>query len=239
MNQTKNKGYDLVYKMTEKTGSYQDLLELKDVVFDYTYRTSDNVEDVSIESYVFKGELSEAVYLKHDRTLPTIKGKLGQGYNGTGFWVKVDGEKIKDSTAIESATFLRKTNFYWFSMMQKLLDPSINYEYLGRDSIRGTIYEVVKITFGTDNDIPSDIYQLYINPETDLVEQFLFTIVSKNIHKPFLMRVKYENVNGVLLPTYRKYTKSNWEADVINNVWTEEISENIKFNQGLSKALFN
>lgn len=106
-----NKGHELVYKMMQETGSYQDLLNLKDIVFNYTYRTPDQKEDVSIESYIFEGELSHGDYLKHERTLPDLKGKMQQGYNGKDFWVKIDGLEITDSSAIESATFTRKTNF--------------------------------------------------------------------------------------------------------------------------------
>lgn len=234
-----NKGHELVYKMTQKTGSYQDLLAMKDIVFTYTYRTPDQKEDVSIESYIFNGELSHGKYLKHERTLPDLKGKMQQGYNGKDFWVKIDGERTADSSAIESATFTRKTNFYWFAMMQKLLDPGINYEYLGQDKVDGKLYDIVKITFNTIGDEASDTYQLYINPKTHLVDQFLFTVVSKNVTDPILMRVNYEKVGGVLLTTHRKYTKSDWNATVLNDVWIEEISQNIKFNQNLDKSLFN
>lgn len=234
-----NKGHELVYKMTQKTGSYQDLLNLKDIVFNYTYRTPDQKEDVSIESYIFNGELSHGNYLKHERTLPDLKGKMQQGYNGNDFWLKIDGQEITDSSAIESVKFTRKTNFYWFAMMQKLLDPGINYEYLGQNKIEGKLYDIVKITFNTDDNVASDIYQLYIDPETHLVDQFLFTVVSKNVTDPILMRVKYENVEGVLLTTYRKYTKSDWDANVLKDVWVEEITKDIKFNQNLDKTLFN
>ncbi len=234
-----NKGHELVYKMTQEAGSYEDLLKLKDIVFNYTYRTPDQNEDVSIESYIFNGELSHGSYLKHERTLPNLKGKMQQGYNGKDFWVKIDGQEITDSSAIESVTFTRKTNFYWFAMMQKLLDPGINYDYLGQNTIEGKLYDIVKITFDTPDDVASDTYQLYINPETHLVDEFLFTVVSKNVTDPILMRVKYENVEGLLLTTYRKYTKSDWEANVLKDVWIEEITKDIKFNQNLDKALFN
>lgn len=234
-----NKGHELVYKMTQEAGSYQDLLNLKDVVFNYTYRTPDQKEDVSIESYIFNGELSHGSYLKHERTLPNLKGKMQQGFNGKDFWVKIDGQKITDKSTIESVTFTRKTNFYWFAMMQKLLDAGINYEYLGENNVKGKLYDVVKITFNTANDVASDTYQLYINPETHLVDQFLFTVVSKNVTDPILMRVKYENVEGILLTTYRKYTKSDWEANVLKDAWIEEITKDIKFNQNLDKELFN
>ena len=234
-----NKGHELVYKMTQETGSYQDLLNLNDIVFNYTYRTPDQKEDVSIESYIFNGELSHGSYLKHERTLPNLKGKMQQGYNGKDFWLKMDGQEITDSNAIESVTFTRKTNFYWFAMMQKLLDPGIKYEYLGQNNIAGKLYDIVKITFNTADDVASDTYQLYINPETHLVDQFLFTVVSKNVTDPILMRVKYENVEGILLTTYRKYTKSDWEANVLKDAWVEEITKDIKFNQNLDRTLFN
>ena len=234
-----NKGHELVYKMTQETGSYQDLLNLNDIVFNYTYRTPDQKEDVSIESYIFNGELSHGSYLKHERTLPNLKGKMQQGYNGKDFWLKMDGQELTDSNAIESVTFTRKTNFYWFAMMQKLLDPGIKYEYLGQNNIEGKLYDIVKITFNTADDVASDTYQLYINPETHLVDQFLFTVVSKNVTDPILMRVTYENVEGILLSTYRKYTKSDWEANVLKDAWVEEITKDIKFNQNLDRTLFN
>lgn len=234
-----NKGHELVYRMTQETGGYQDLLNLKNIVFNYTYRTPDQKEDVSIESYIFNGELSHGAYLKHERTLPNLKGEMQQGYNGKDFWLKIDGQEITDSSAIESVAFTRKTNFYWFAMMQKLLDPNINYEYLGQDKIEGKLYDIVKITFDTVDDVASDTYQLYIDPNTHLVDQFLFTVVSKNVSDPILMRVKYENVEGILLTTYRKYTKSDWKATVLKDVWVEEITKDIKFNQKLDENLFN
>ncbi len=234
-----NKGHELIYKMSQKTGNYQDLLNLKDVVFKYTYRTPDQKEDVSTESYIFNGELSHGDYIKHERTLPELKGKMQQAYNGSDFWITLDGQEVNNNNVIVSATFTRKTNFYWFAMMQKLLDPNINYEYLGQNNMDDKMYDLVKITFKTQNDEASDIYQVYINPETHLIDQFLFTVVSKNVTDPILMRVTYKNVQGILIPTYRKYTKSDWNANVINDVWIEEISEDIQFNQNLKIALFN
>ena len=123
--------------------------------------------------------------------------------------------------------------------MQKLLDPNMNYEYLGQKNTEGKLYDLVKITFKTESDIASDTYQVYINPETHLIDQFLFTVVSKNVTDPILMRVTYKNVQGILIPTYRKYTKSDWDANVINDAWIEEITEDIKFNQNLEASLFN
>ncbi|MDX1365556.1 MAG: hypothetical protein R3243_15205, partial [Arenibacter latericius] len=100
-------------------------------------------------------------------------------------------------------------------------------------------YEVVKVTFQSAADEATDIYQLYMNPKTDLIDQFLFTVVSKKVTDPILMRVSYENIDGVLIPAYRKYTKSDWDATVLKDVWVEEISKNIQFNQQVDRALFD
>lgn len=234
-----NKGHQLVYEMAEVTGDYQDLLNLKDVVYNYTYRTPDQKEDISIESYIFDGELSHANYIKHERSLANVEGKIEQGFNGSDFWIKIDGVESLDSNHIAAVSFTRKTNFYWFAMMQKLLDPNIIYEYIGQDSAQGKNYDVVKVTFETEDNSPTDTYQLYLNPETHLADQFLFTVVSKGVNDPILMRVTYEQFEGVKIPTYRKYTKSDWEATVINDVWVEEVSKDVRFNQGLEKSLFN
>jgi hypothetical protein len=234
-----NKGHELVYQMAQVTGDYEDLKNLKDVVYEYTYRTPDQKEDVSIESYIFDGELSHGKYIKHERTLAKVEGSIEQGFNSSDFWIKIDGKESLDSNHIAAVSFTRKTNFYWFAMMQKLLDPNINYEYLGQDSAMGKSYELVKVTFKTEDNTPTDTYQLYLNPETHLVDQFLFTVVSKGVNDPILMRVTYEQFDGVQMPTYRKYTKSDWNANVIKDMWVEEISKEMKFNQGLDKGLFN
>ena len=54
------------------------------------------------------------------------------------------------------------------------------------------------------------------------------------------MRVEYEEVDGVLLTVYRKYTPSNWEAEIDEEQakWTEEISEDVSFKNGLNKEDF-
>ena len=54
------------------------------------------------------------------------------------------------------------------------------------------------------------------------------------------MRVKYEEIDGILLTVYRKYTPSNWEAEIDEDEakWTEEISEDVSFSNGLTTEDF-
>lgn len=233
----KNKGHELVFAMVQKVGDYQKLRAKKDVVYTYKYSTPDGKTDVSTEKYIFERELSYGEYKVHTRTLSTLKGVIEQGYDGENYWLKQNGNLIKDSIALKQVAFNRPTNFYWFTMFQKLLDDGVLYKYLGTKKIDGVVYEIVKISFESEK--PTDVYQLYINKNTGLVDQFLFTVVDFNVvQTPLLMRLKYENIEGFLIPTTRKYKKSTWDAEVTDTPWIHVKWAAIKFNNHLKKEEF-
>jgi len=234
-----NKGYQLIHTMTQKVGDYEKLREKKDVIYTYTYQTPDGKVDKSTEKYVFGGELSYGAYHQHERTLPDLEGLIEQAYDGKQFWLKHNGEIVKDKELLKKVAFNRPTNFYWFTMMQKLMDDGLNYEYIGGKTIDDQEYDIVKVTFDSTEKETTDIYQLYINKKTNLVDQFLFTVADFNVmDTPYLMKLEYENIGGILLPANRKYKKSTWEAKVTDEPWTEVTWSNIKFNNGLTKEDF-
>ena len=234
-----NKGHELVYNMVQKVGSYNTLLKKKNVVYTYTYQTPDTKTDISTEKYIFNGELSYGSYNQHERTLPQLEGLMEQGYDGNEYWLKHNGNILTDKDLMARVRFNRPTNFYWFTMMQKLLDDGLKYEYLGKKIINKNDYDIVKVSFDLNENKPTDIYQLYINKKTNLVDQFLFTVADFGvIDTPFLMELKYETIGGLLIPTIRKYKKSNWNADVTNDPWIKVTWTDIKFNTNLTKEDF-
>ncbi len=232
---------ELIEKMTEVTGNYENLKSLKDVEYTNTVTdTASGKSDISVEKYIFDGELSWAEYSKRENhAFPQIEGEVIQGYNGSESWATINGKLIEDPEIVKFTDFFRKTNFYWFAMMQKLLDPGINYNYEGKRNLNGIDYDIVKISYKQGIGDVSDTYLLYLNPKTHLVDQFLFTVLDFNMTDPFLMMVEYEEVEGVKLPTIRKATRSNWNGDILEDVWLEEIMTNIKFNIGIDKSIFN
>lgn len=233
-----NKGQELVYTMVQKVGDLSQLYDKKDVVYTYTYQTPDGKTDITTEKYIFDGQLSYGAYKKHERTLPDLSGLIEQGYDGNEFWLKNDGKSLTDEKILKMVAFNRPTNFYWFTMMQKLLDPGINYEYLNEKTIDSVNYDVVKITFESTDGKPKDIYQLYLNKETHLVDQFLFTVADFGKIDPLLMKLEYETIDGLMIPTKRKYKASNWDAKVTDEPWIQVNWTDIKFNNGLKKSDF-
>lgn len=235
----KNKGHELVYNLVQKVGDYQQLRSKKDVVYTYTYTTPDGKTDISTEKYIFDGELSYGNYKQHQRTLPELEGTLEQGYDGNEYWLKANGKLVNDTTALKRVKFSRPTNFYWFTMFQKLLDPGLNYDYLGERKLANTNFDIVKVSFESKNNKPTDIYQLYINKKTGLVDQFLFTVADFGvIETPLLMQMEYEKVDTFLIPTKRKYKKSTWDAEVTDAPWILVNWSNIKFDNNLKREVF-
>ncbi len=233
-----NKGHELVHKMVQKVGTYAQLNDKKNVSYTYTYITSDGKTDIVNEKYIFDGELSYGKYEKHERTISQLEGIIEQGFDGNEFWLKHNGELIADENLLKKVAFNRPTNFYWFTMMQKLLDPGLIYEYLGEKTIDNKVYDIVKISFKAQSK-PTDIYQVYINKKTALVDQFLFTVADYGkMEIPKLMLVEYEEVDGFLIPTKRKYQSSTWNADRTDNPWVKVTWKDIKFNTGITESDF-
>ena len=234
-----NKGHQLVYAMVQKVGDYSKLQDKKNVEYTYTYKTPDGQTDSSTEKYMVDGELSYGAYHTHERTLPQLEGLIEQGFDGNEFWLKHNGEVLTDEKLLKTVSFKRRTNFYWFAMMQKLLDPGLNYEHLGEKTIDSKAYDVVKISFSAEPGTPTDIYQLYINKQTQLVDQFLFTVADfGKMETPNIMQLEYEEIDGILIPTKRQYKKSTWNADLTDDPWILVTWTNIEFNTELKKQDF-
>jgi hypothetical protein len=230
----------LVARVVQEAGGANALHEKKDVEYTYLYRRGDTgTVDLSLERYVFDGEKSWARYLVHEMVAAEVDGPVVQGYDGTTTWQSVAGKPQTDEQGLARADFLRKTNFYWFAMTFKLLDPGLQYTYEGRRKVGDTFYELVKVGFDRGVGDVSDTYVLYINPKTWRVDQFLFTVLDFGKEDPFLMEVDYELVDGVLLPLKRRYAPSDWSGRVKKGAkWTQEISVGVRFDNGFDSSMF-
>lgn len=224
----------LIMEVVEAVGGQNALWDLKDVEYEYIHRSPDGTENLSTERYIFDGELSWGLYEKQERyDLPDDASQFQQAWDGSVTRASLGSEMLEqDDPLLRRADFTRKTNLYWFAMMHKMLDPGMVYALDEDRKVDGKLYKIVKVGYESGVGDVQDTYVLYINPETKLVDQFLFTVMDFDRTEPLLMRCEYEEVDGALLMTYRKYAPANWAGEVLKDAWTEEISNNIKFNNG-------
>jgi len=234
---------ELISKVVEANGGKDALNKLKDVSFDYTFMMKDKkVEDVSKERYIFNGEVSFAEYTKRQiYALPQMPGKTyTQFFNGNKSVSKMDGKAITDQQPAFFGHILRKTNYYWFTMMFKLADPGVNHKILTSRKVDGITYKIVQMTFGENiGESSDDKYILYINPKTYRVDQFLYNATGFGITQPSIMKVKYEKIDGIYVSTYRKYAPADWDGNKLEGSWTEQYTKNVKFNNGYNLENIN
>ena len=232
-----NSAKALIEKMVAKTGSYSLLKKLKDVEFAYHfYNPNTKKSDISIERYIFNEEVSWGQYKKHEVfVLPKEKGIVTQYYeSNNNSWISLNDNKLTDKRVLLSSDFLRKANYYWFTMMPKLLDLGIVYEQLPDRTYNNIEYKIVKIGFEKGVGDVQDDFILYLNPNTFLVDRFLFTVKGSSLGVS-LMEIEYETVNGYTFMAKRKVIPADWDGNTKGNVLFEQTSTNLKFNNGFKK----
>lgn len=226
----------LISRVVKANGGIKALHQLKDVSFDYTFKvTANNIVDVSKERYIFNGEVSFGEYTKRQvYALPQLKGTYTQFFDGKQTISKVNSKTITEQQPAYIGHALRKTNYYWFAMMFKLLDPGVNHKQLADRKVNGITYKTVEMTFGENIGESDDRYILYINPDTYRIDQFLYTAKGFGVMEPSLMKLKYEKFGDIYLTTYRKYAPADWNGNVVKKAWTEQFTKNVKFNNGFN-----
>ncbi len=228
----------LIEKVVAKTGNYDLLKQLKDVEFEYTfYSPKSGKKDVSVERYIFDGEVSWGRYKTHDvYVMPNKTETVTQFYNGKNDTKMIVGkENITDPKVLNKTTFLRKANFYWFTMMPKLLDDGIIYKQLPDRKHNNIQYKIVKIGFNQGVGEVQDDFILYINPKTNLIDRFLFTVKGSGLGI-LRMETTYETVNGYTFMAHRKVISgANWEDSNTGALLFEQTTTNVKFTNGFTK----
>ncbi len=235
---TAQDGKQLVAEMIEAVGGKSNFYKLKNVNYDYEYRNPKaSMTFMSHETYSFHGEKSHAEYVEHSVTAPK-GGTVVEGFNGTDAWVSIDGTLTPAEQPNGFARFMRKTNYYWFSMFFKLLDEGVQHEFMGVKTVDEAAYNVVRVSFGENVGDAQDTYVLYINKKTKLVDRFLFTVMSFQMAEPQMMVLDYETVDGIKIGSKRKYIPADWKGNIKGNQWTTTNWTNIQFNTDVDQTMF-
>lgn len=191
-------------------GGWNDLWKKGDVEYTYTYHSPANdKKDVSVERYIFSSEASYGKYSQHEiNVMPETEGEVVQYFNGNETVVLVNGEKTDDPQGNAVGEFLRKANHFWFVMPYKLNDGGTITTYQGQEEYNGTTYDKLHITYDPEvtGKEQNDIYILYVNPETKLIDRFYFSLPFLGVNEPVIIaNYDYEDIDGQLVSAKRTY----------------------------------
>ncbi len=244
---TMNEGESLIQEMLVAMGGLDKYQNLKDVTYTYTYRDMvSGVQDVSIEKYLYEGELAWAKYTEHSKNIyPESSGPVTEAWNGQDVWQIVEDTLVTNPGALKMVKFGRNTSFFWFNMMYKMLDDGSRHKLLPNRNFDGKEYQIVEVTYEENIGDAQDKFMLYINPASKLTEHFLFsnTFFSK-MAPPRMMHIEFATYEGLKFPKRQWYEPADWEGNILekkgpgpNN--SEKIYANVSFNTGVERSLFD
>ncbi|WP_299185886.1 DUF6503 family protein [uncultured Aquimarina sp.] len=228
----------IINAIAEASGGWDNIWNLKDVEYTYTYQQADGKKDVSLERYIFDGEYSWGKYTTHQvNVLPEGEQTIVQNFSKGTASVSMDGKPMTDEKMIGTSDFLRQVNYYWFMMNFKIGDPGTIYEYKGQETINGKIYDKVSVAYDPQKTgkEANDAYILYVNQETKLIDQFYFSLPAWGINETvLLMKVTYTEIDGIQVSTHRYAYIPNEKGEYPKEPSLSEISTNLKFNNGFT-----
>lgn len=229
---------ELLQEMETKVGGWDKLWAQKDVEFQYNYVYADGKKDVSTERYIFEGEHSWAKYAQHDiNVMPGKGGEVIQSLVNNKPACAQDGNAMEDPQILGGTEFLRKANYFWFAMFYKMQNPGTVHKYLGKELVDGVNYHKISVAYESEKTgkPQNDAYVLYLNPETMLVDHFFFSLPAMGVNQPVLkMKVAYEEINGLLLPTKRWAYQPGPNGQPSAEPFLTQTSTQVKFNNGFT-----
>jgi len=225
----------LIYSMEQVNGGWSHLLSKNDVEFTYVYHDYAKGKDISTERLIFQGETTFAKYTKHKvHVFPKQEGVVTQFLQDGNISATLAGKNISDKAHLGVSKFLREVNPFWFSMMYKLSDPSVQAKFEGVETVNDITYKKVTIGYTGTGKEADDSYILYFNPDTNLVDFFYFSLPAWGINEAILrMELKYEKIDEVLIATERTGFFPNPKTGELEEAG-KFISTNIKFNNGFT-----
>ncbi len=119
-----------------------------------------------------------------------------------------NGQPVADPTEMLTRGYRRFVNdTYWLLMPLKSMDPGVKREYAGeKTDACGNVFDVVKLSFENVGLTPGDVYWMWVNRNTGLVEQWHMLLEgSKPDEAPAVVEFRdYRRFGGVLISTKRQ-----------------------------------
>ncbi len=128
-----------------------------------------------------------------------VNTKEGRGWK--------NGQPVADPKELLTFGYRRFINdTYWLLMGYKTFDPGVTREYAGEKSENGAVYDVVKLSFSDVGLTPGDVYWMWVNRNTGLVEQWHMKLQGmKPEEEPSVVTFRdYRRIGGLLLSTRRE-----------------------------------
>ncbi|MBX2820730.1 MAG: hypothetical protein KTR29_13645 [Rhodothermaceae bacterium] len=234
-----NEGGQLVLKSIEAHGGLEAWYNARTSSYSWEYANVDM--DFRFKSHMVVDNHTRQAY--HDLlelgTHSEAKPVSGQfAWDGKDAWISPDTLKQPNPR------FWATTGYYFESIPFILADPGISYERVPDEELDGVMYDRVDISYGVGvGDSPGDIYMLYVNKETALVDAIRYTVTygqskeeamqQESPRETLFYYKDYVTVDGLTVATYFNghHFKDGEIIAPKNDAWATDISFSKPFDE--------
>ncbi len=116
---------------------------------------------------------------EHFVFLENVNTREGRGWkNG----VEITGPEAKEGLDRAYGTWINDT--YWLLAPYKLRDPGTHLAYDGEETLDGTVYDKLRLSFDNVGLTPKDRYWFWVNRETGLVDRWAYILQDYPADRP-------------------------------------------------------
>ena len=109
---------------------------------------------------------------------------------------------------------------------------------MGQEEYNGISYDKVAVSYDpaiTEKE-QNDSYILYVNPDTKMIDRFLFSLPAMGVNVPAIVgNYEYEDIEGQKIATKRTYFMPNEKGEYGETPSIVQTLTNVKFNNGFTK----
>ena len=140
--------------------------------------------------------------------------------------------------------FWATTGYYFESIPFILADPGLQYELKPDEELDGEMYDRVDVSYDAGvGDSPGDVYMLYVNKETSLVDAIRYTVTygqskeeamqQEEVRETLFYYKDYVTVDGLTVATYFNgyHFKDGEIVAPKNDAWASDISFTESFDE--------
>ena len=227
-----SEGGQLVLKSIEAHGGLETWFNTRTSSYTWEYANVDM--DFRFKSHMVVDNLTRQAY--HD-LLELGTHEEPQAVSGQFAWDGQEAWISPDSLTQPNPRFWATTGYYFESIPFILADPGINYHKVSDEELDGVMYDRVDVSYNTGvGDSPGDVYMLYVNKETGLVDAIRYTVTygqtkeeamqEESPRETLFYYKDYVTVDGLTVATYFNghHFKDGEIIAPKNDAWATNIS---------------
>jgi hypothetical protein len=163
------------------------------------------------------------------------------GFDGKDLWVSRDGRPVPREEDLGVPRFNVVSTAFWFGLPFRLAELPVTITDEG-DRVEGEDrYSLLGVTLNDDApETPGDRFVIWFDAKTGLIHHLVAHITA-----PFLAHRlwvgfwrDYRDVDGLRIERRRRFLPSDEEGNVVGSLVVDQLVEDVRFDVGVSAALF-